>query len=548
MNDKGERVYADVIFYGGDIITVDDDNPSAEALAVKDGIIVAVGKQTEVFEWRGHGTEIIDLDGKTLMPGLIEPHSHPIISALLYDWVDVSGFNNASGVEVMDKLRKAATECNPGEWISAFGYDPILTRDLSALNADLLDDISSANPIFVMVQTMHTVYVNRKAFELLGITDDTPQPQGGTFVKGDDGRLSGMVVEQGAILPFMAALLQNSQKDAAQLIEKQLRRYGEAGYTAVCAAGVFPVFPNAVSTLKQLVEKDNCPVRMVVMDKATDLDNGLSVDNGPGNELFNTACVKLWYDGSPYTGNMLLDKPFLNSELMQKGLGLPEDNCGYSMLNRETFKKLVKKYHDQGRQVSVHAQGDRAIRDTVDVFGEVLKASPRDNHRHRIEHCGLFPIDQLERAAGLGLTPSWHINHIYYYGEALRDEIIGPERANAFMPMASAQEFGLRSSLHNDSPMYPAEPFKLLRTAVTRKTRKNEVIGADQTVNIEDGIKALTINAAWQMFMEDKVGSLEAGKLADLTVLSQNPLKVDPDLLDQIQVTGTYRGGRRHEL
>jgi len=546
MNDKGERIYADIIFHGGDIITVDDDNPSVEALAVKDGNIVAAGRHKEVFELKRHGTEVVDLGGKTLMPGLMEPHSHPVISALLYDWIDASGFNNASGVEVMDKLQKAATEVNPGEWISAFGYDPILTRDLKALNADILDNISSANPIFVMVQSMHTVYVNRKAFELAGITNDTPQPQGGTFVKDDAGRLTGMVIEQGAILLIMAALLQDSQKDAAQLIEKQLRRYGEAGYTAVGAAGVFPVFPDAVYTLKQLVEKDNCPVRMVVMDKATDLESGLSTDPGPGNELFNTAGVKFWYDGSPYTGNMLLDKPFLNSELMQEGLGLPKDNCGYSMLPRETFKELVQKYHDQGRQLSVHAQGDRAIRDTVDVFEQVLNASPRDDHRHRIEHCGLFPIDQLERAAGLGLTPSWHINHIYYYGEALRDEIIGPERANIFMPMAIAQKYGLRSSLHNDSPMYPAEPFKLLRTAVTRKTRKNQVIGPDQAISIEDGIRALTINAAWQMFMEDKVGSLEVGKMADLTVLSQNPLKTDPDLLDQIQVTETYRSGRRH--
>ena len=151
----------------------------------------------------------------------------------------------------------------------------------------------------------------------------------------------------------------------------------------------------------------------------------------------------------------------------------------------------------------------------------------------------------MERAARLGLTPSWHINYIYYYGEALRDEIIGPERARVSYPISAAERGGLRNSLHNDSPMYPAEPFKLMRSAVTRKTRKGEIIGEEQAITIDEAIKALTINPAWQLFMEDKVGSLEVGKLADLVVLSENPLKIDLDRLDQIQVVETYRSGRR---
>jgi len=545
MNHTQGCSYADSIFWGGDIITVDDNNPTVEALAVRGGLIMAVGSRDEVFQQKGPETQMIDLGGKTLMPGLIEPHSHPIISALLYDWIDVSGFNNPHGEAVMEKLKKAAADAGPGEWINAFGYDPILTRDLKALNADMLDSISSTNPIFVMVQTMHTVYVNHKAFELAGISDDTPQPQGGTFVKDEAGHLTGMVIEQGGVLPIMTALLQDSEKEGTELMERQIRRYAGAGYTTVGAMGLFPVFPDAMEKLKQMVERDDCPIRMVAMDKATDLENGLSIDLGPGNDRFRTVGVKFWYDGSPYTGNMFLDEPYANSELMQKGLGIPEDTCGYAMLPKETFRDLVRKYHDQGRQISVHGQGDRAIRDIVDVFEEVLAASPRHDHRHRIEHCALFGEKDMARAARLDLTPSWHINHIYYYGEALRDEIIGPDRAKGLMPMALAQKYGLRSSVHNDSPMYPAEPFKLMRTAVTRRTRNGDVIGAEQAVTVDDAIKALTINPAWQMFLEDKVGSLETGKRADLAVMSENPLKIDPLRLHKIQVIETYRGGRR---
>jgi predicted amidohydrolase YtcJ len=545
MSDQGVGAYADSIFSGGDIITVDGHKPVAEALATAGGRIAAVGAREEVFRHRGPATRMIDLEGMTLMPGLIEPHSHPVISALLYDWIDASGFHNANGAEVMEKLRRAAAEAKPDEWITAFGYDPILIRDLKSLDADTLDEISSTNPIFIMIQSMHTVYVNHRALEIAGIDRNTPQPEGGTWVRDGNGELTGMVIEQAAILPVMMSYLLSSQANGEELIEKQIRRYAAAGYTTVGAMGVFPVFFDWARILKERVESDDCPLRMFVMDKATDLEQGMRVDFGEGSDRLGAGGAKFWYDGSFGTGNVLLEKPYLNSRLMQEGLGVPKDSCGSSIYPKGQFRELVQKYHDAGRQISVHAQGDRAIRDVIDVYEDVLKASPRDDHRHRIEHCGLFPIDEMDRAARLGLTPSWHINYIYYYGEALRDEIIGPERAEISFPIGAATSRGLRGSLHNDSPMYPAEPLRLMRSAVTRKTRSGEVIGEDQVIDVDAAIRALTIDAAWQLFMEDVVGSLEVGKLADLVILSENPRKVDADGLDKIRVVATCREGQR---
>jgi len=542
---KESHVSADSIFTGGDIITVDDGKPTAEALAVRGGRITAVGTREEVFTQRGPDTQLVDLQGKTMMPGLIEPHTHPIISALLYDWIDVSGFTNSNGEEVIGRLRKAAAATKPGQWIAAFGYDPILVRDLKSLDADMLDGIASENPIFVMIQSMHTVYVNHKAFEVAGITGETPQPEGGTFVKNQDGALSGMVVEQGAITPVMMPILLDSQEAGLDLIRKQIRRYAGAGYTTVGAMGVFPVFLNWTSILEELVESDDCPIRMNVMSKATDLEQGVSVTFDKNSDRLRAGGAKFWYDGSFGTGNVFLEKPYINSTLLQEGLGVPKDTCGYAMLPKNTFRELVQKYHDDGRQIAVHGQGDRAIRDIIDVYEAVLETSPRPDHRHRIEHGGLFPVDEMERAVKLGLTASWHINYIYYYGEALRDEIIGPDRARISYPIGAAEKRGLRNSLHNDSPMYPAEPFRLMRTAVTRKTRSGEIIGEEQAITIDEAIKALTINAAWQLFMDEKIGSLEVGKLADMVVLSENPRKMNPDRLDQIEVIATYRDGRR---
>jgi predicted amidohydrolase YtcJ len=545
MSARDLEAYADAIFSGGDIITVDDRSPTAEAVAVGAGRIVAVGARDEVFQRKGPDTRVIDLEGRTLMPGLIEPHSHPVISALLYEWIDASGFHNPNGAAVMERLRGAAAGAKPGEWIAAFGYDPILIRDLKSLDAATLDQISSTNPVFVMIQSMHTVYVNHRALELAGIDNDTPQPEGGTYVKDEDGELTGMIIEQGAITPVMMPLLLSSQSNGPELMEKQILRYAGAGYTTVGAMGVFPVLLNWTSVVKELIERDDCPIRMFVMDKATDLEQGATVDFGEPSDRLRAGGAKFWYDGSFGTGNVLLEEPYLNSRLMQEGLGVPKDSCGYSIYPKEQFRELVQKYHDAGRQISVHAQGDRAIRDVIDVYGDVLNASPRDDHRHRIEHGGLFPIDEMDRAARLGLTPSWHVNYIYYYGEAMRDEIVGPERAEVSFPVGAAESRGLRSSLHNDSPMYPAEPLRLMRSAVTRKTRNGEVIGADQAISVDAAIKALTINAAWQLFMDDVLGSLEVGKLADMVILSENPRRADPDRLDQIRVIATYRDGRR---
>ena len=533
------------IFFGGNIITMDPKWPVVEALAVEGRRILTVGSKDEVMALTNDRTRLVDLAGRTLMPGLIEPHSHPLISALLYDWVDLSAFNHAGSDEVMASLRRGVERARPGEWVTAFGYDPILLRGLKALNADQLDAIAPDNPVFVMIQSMHTMFVNHAALERAQVTEDTPQPTNGHFEKDQAGRLTGVIIEQGAGLPFLLSILSEMTKSPDDLVSRQLQRYARAGYTTVGALGEFPVFPDAFGLLRRQVEEEGSPVRMVFMDKATDLENGFEPDLGPDSDRFRRLGVKFWYDGSPYTGNMFLDQPYLNSELMQKGLGIAPGTCGYSMLSKENLAELVKKYHGQGRQLSVHAQGDRAIRDVLDAYEEALQALPREDHRHRIEHGALFPLDQLVRATALGVTTSWHINHIHYYGEALRDDIIGPARAARLMPMASAQQAGQVNSLHNDSPMYPAEPFKLIRTAVTRATRNNAVIGPDQAVSIRQALEAVTINAAWQMFMEDLVGSLSPGKYADLVLLSDNPLTMDPLHLDRIQVLETWSDGRQ---
>ena len=545
MKKASDKLNSNIIFLGGDILTVDEGNRSAEALAIKNGVITAIGKYDDVLQQKVPETRIVDLSGKTLMPGLVEPHSHIMLSAFFYDFVDVSGFTHNTETGVLERLYTAADRVKPGEWIKAFGYDPVQNRELRGLSADILDSISSTNPVFVMQQNMHTCFVNHKAFEVLEITEQTPQPEFGEFLKDYNGNLTGVIIEQGAIAPFVNHIALENQNREYELLEKQLKSYAEVGYTTVGDMGAFSVIKEWEDILKQLILQENCPIRMTVVNTAIELERGQPINIGSYGDRLRESAVKFWYDGSFLTGNVLLENEYLQSELMLKRLRASGDNWQRAMMPKETLNKLVKKYHELGNQVIIHAHGDRAIRDVIDAYEAALKLFPRENHRHRIEHCGLFPIDEMARAQKLGITPSIMITYLYHYGDAIRDEIIGPERANIFLPAGSAVNAGLRISFHNDSPMFPAEPFKLMKTAVTRKNRKGEVIGKDQAVSIDEAIRAVTINAAYQLFLDDKIGSLEIGKLADLTLLSENPRKIDPDRLDQIQVIETWLEGQQ---
>jgi len=536
---------ADTIFFGGTILTMDPEQPRAEALAVRGGRIVSVGDEFSIWRFERSKTKSVDLKGGVLMPGFIEPHTHPAASASLYTWVDISGFTNGSQEEVLDKLRDAAANTKPGEWILAFGFDPILIPDLEGLTADKLDAISTEHPIFVMLQSMHTFYVNHKAFELAGITDDTPQPGGGgEFIKDADGRLTGVLREAPAAARFVMIQGFPSRDESLDLMNAQFDRYIRAGITTIGVPGLIPGFiPNAAKVIKDLTDAEDAKLRVRTYAARAIGDAKPSRTIDPVAR-FAELGVKYWYDGSPYTGTMFLDDPYLDSNLMQQKLGIPAGTSGYSMFTPPVFADMLKSAHVADIQISVHTQGDRSTREVVDAFARLLKETPRTDHRHRLEHLALAESDDLKRAAALGLTTSFHVNHVYYYGRALRDGIVGPERAERLMPVGDALRHGHRVTFHTDSPMYPPNPLLTARTAVTRMTREGDVIGKGQAISVDDALRAITINAAWQLFMEKEVGSIAEGKQADLVWLEKDPYTVPVEDLHSIRIQGTWVSGR----
>jgi hypothetical protein len=242
---------------------------------------------------------------------------------------------------------------------------------------------------------------------------------------------------------------------------------------------------------------------------------------------------------------MLLDEPYLESKLCCCTLGIAPGTTGHVNFEPGEVSAVVERLHREGWQVLTHAQGDRGTREMLDVYEAALTAHERPDHRWRLEHCALIEPDQLERAARLGVVPSFHVNHVYYYGPELKADILGPERGERLMPIGSALACGHRVSLHADSPMYPPEPFRLIATAVTRRTRLGDAIAPGEAISVEQALRAVTIDAAWQLFADDRIGSLETGKLADLTVVDRNPLTISPETLCETQVLETWLGGRR---
>ncbi len=529
---------ADTIILGGTVVPV--TGPPTEAVAIRGERILAVGRREDVLAWKGSGTEVVDLRGATLLPGLIEPHTHPDLSAQVYAWVDVSGFSHPAEALVEEKLRAAVRAAGPGEWVFAFGLDPMLTSDLGRWDRDRLDALAPANPVVVMLQSMHTVFVNSLALKAAGITEETSDPPGGgRFLRDADGRLTGAAVEQPAINRFVGFFDQSAQAWRTRLAD-QYALYRRAGITTIGAAGLFvpdplwPVFEEA--TLGQ-------PVRVVAYLHQSRAQS-TTLRPGDGTDRLCFQGVKFWYDGSPYSGTMLLDEPYLESKLCCGTLGIEPGTAGHANFDPGSMLELLAGLHRDGWQVLTHAQGDRGVREVLDLYERVLSGSDRRDHRWRLEHCALISADDLARAAALGVTVSFHVNHVYYYGPELRDAIIGPVRAEALMPVATAIRNGHRVSLHADSPMYPPGPLRLMQTAVIRRTRDGERLGASEAISVEQALRAVTIDAAWQLFADGRSGSIEPGKYADLTVLDRNPLEVPPDELDRIAVLGTWSGGR----
>ncbi len=529
---------ADFIFQGGSIITMDPNNASAQAMAVKDGRIVSVGSMDMVNAMKGKSTQIVDLDGRTLMPGMIDPHAHTY-SVVKDDFIIISPTEVDSFDDVMAKLKEGAAKLKEGEWLLAADYDSVVTPGGRQFTLDDMNSIAPNNPFLLLEGSGHAAYANTLAYQAAGVTKDTPNPTAGRYLKDENGELNGRMEELITFGKFLAVAQQLSDEEMKMRL---LRMFNMAAKKGVTALGDPSVGQNAgMKDIQQLQEiMPQSPIRHRAFLVSTEMDLWEKNGIGPmyGDDMFRCVKIKAWSDGATQAFSSYLREPYLNSE-----------SRGALNYTEEQLYNAAKRAHDAGWSLAVHANGDGAIDVSLNVYERILKENPRDDHRHRLEHCSVGHLDQFDRMKSLGVTPTFLIGHVRWWGKAFRDQILGPERIEYYDACKTALDKGIPFTFHSDYSVTPIEPLRYVQDAVTRVMHDGgEVFAPDQRIPVEEALKGVTTHAAWQLFMDDIAGSLEAGKYADLAILEDDPTKVDPLKIEQIKVSETWLGGKKNDL
>ena len=529
------------IYSNGPIVTLDGQNTIAEAVAVRGEEIIAVGSLAAVKDAAGLNAARVDLRGRTLLPGFHAAHDHFLnasVAALYQLDLNSPPIGRVGTIEdIVAALRERAGTTPPGQWIAGRGYDDTLVRERRHPTRQDLDRASTVHPIWIAHTSGHLGVANSRALALAGITAETKDPANGVIRREAGGTVPNGVFEQCGNL-VARHLPAHSLEERLEAVRQANPRYLAKGVTTAVVAGGSQ---DSVDDLKRAVERGLVDVRLVSM-----LSTGARVPaarettnswGGPPGRL-RVGAVKIWQDGSlqGYTGHLTV--PYHMQPAGKEGYR------GYAARSREALVKLVTQYHRGGYQVAIHGNGDAAIDDILFAFAAAQHEHPRSDTRHRIEHCQTPRPDQLDRMRELGVSPSFFVGHVYYWGDRHRDLFLGPERGARISPLRSATERGLRFSVHSDTPVTPVDPLLLVWAAVNRITREGKVLGPNERIGVLHALRAVTSDAAWQSFEEQRKGTIERGKLADFVVLAENPLTCPAEALKDIVIEETIVGGR----
>jgi predicted amidohydrolase YtcJ len=535
---------ADAIYYGGDIVTVNDAQPAAEALAVKDGKILQVGSRSDVEKHKGAATQEIDLHGKALLPAFIDPHSHYINSLSVANQANVyappagPGKDIPSIVETLKKFRDDR-KIPAGVVIQAYGYDENAMPNGVGLTRDDLDKDFPDNPVMVNHVSMHGAVLNSAAFKKYGIGAATKTPAGGVIVrKKGSNEPAGLIMEM-AYLPVFNQLPHPDRDEEVAWSRAGQMLYAQAGITTA-QEGL--THASDLELIQRVAGEGVQTIDIVAYPFILDLDKVLA-KNPPDTfgkyvNHVKLGGVKITSDGSPQGRTALFTTPYLaggpNGEKNWKG----EPSFPQHELN-----DMVKKVYDLGLPLNVHANGDGAI-DMVLRAHEYAAAGDLSKPRHTvIIHSQFARLDQLDKYVQYEMIPSFYTEHTYYFGDT---HVLnrGKDQAYFISPMRTAIDKGLKPTNHTDFVVAPLDQLFVMWTAVNRISRTGVVIGPDQRITPLEALKAITINAAAQYSEEKSKGTLEAGKLADLVILDKNPLKVDAMAIKDVKVVETIREGK----
>ena len=535
-------IWADLVMRNGKVITVDAKDTIAEAVAVWNGIIVRVGTNGDIEPLIGEETKTIDLAGRTMVPGFIDSHTHNVlIGEFLYNFklLDMAAELNPSIVDLQQRIREKVKETPKGDWIGGRNFDPEGIREGRWPTRDELDVAAPENPLIIMIRGYHASVVNSRALELAGIIRDTPNPEGGIIDKDPvTGEPTGVLRD----VPIMKTVVPQARlEDLKDGLAEASEQYVKTGVTSTGDAGAAER-PDSYRAYQEAVAEGRLKTRTYLMiHEEFYRRNDLGLRTSFGNNRLRLGAVKLLVDGSIQCFTCAFYEPYVTKET--RGL----EGLRYT---QERLNEIVAEAHRLGYQVAIHAQGDYGITVAVNAIEYAIEKYPRPDPRHRIEHTLCPTVEDLRRMKRLGIIANFYLFHPWFWGDQHINKFIGEERANKMVPVKTAMKMGIISCAHSDcpvctpnNPVWPSNPLWGMWCAVNRKTRSGVDIGPQEKLTPMEALRVYTINGAHASFEEDIKGSIETGKLADMVVLSDSPLEVDPWEIRNITVEKTIIGG-----
>ena len=519
----------ELILYNANIMTMADAQPRAQAVAIAHGRFLAVGSDDEVRPLATAGTKVIDLEGKTVVPGFIDAHAHPGVAGRMHlRQVDC---DLRSIEEIIEAISARSAQTPPGEWVLGFKYDDTKTMEGRPLTRADLDLAAPQHPVMVTHRGGHTSYVNSRAYERAGVDESVSDPFGGHFYRDANGRLNGKLAEL-ACDPFERVQPNQTTRDeyraGARHISRMLAR---AGITSIGDAGGTPDDLRGYYDAHQageLLTRIYCFIRYPYLAAM----NAAGVRTGIGDEWVRIGPMKTFCDGSLSERTAALSQPYVGRA----------DDFGILVITEEELYRQAREAHANDWQIAVHVNGDVAIDMTLRVYERLQREMPRSDPRFRLEHCTVVNPSLIERIRALGAIPNPFSTYVYWHGDKFHE--YGAERLEYMFAVKSFLEAGVKVTQTSDYPPGPFEPMMALQSQVTRTDMQGKLWGARQRVTVEQAIRVSTRNGAYASYEENLKGAIETGKLADLVVLGQDPTKVDPFALIQVPIERTMVGGR----
>ncbi len=528
----GENRNGNIILFNGRVMTGEYGDSNATGVAIVNGKVAEVGANRDVLAWKRPDSTVVDVDGRTIAPGLNDAHCHPLNLGRSLTAVDATSPPSRTIEDIVTRIRARANATPAGQWVTARGYDQARLDDQRHPTRHDFDPVSPGHPVLVVRACGHIAVANSVALRMAGIDESTDDPPGGTIDRDEHGEPTGVLREsaQSIVRGIIPPPTLQQCKDALVAAGQQ---YLAQGVTSFAEAGVRD--STHMLAYEELAASGELPVRtylMMMIDETFESLESLGIKTGFGDEWLRIGPAKLFLDGSIGGRTARMSQPYEGES----------ENVGLWMYDPKEVKAKMMRAHLAGFQLCAHAIGDAAISLLLDAYEEALEKAPRPDHRHRIEHCSIIDLDMVHRIKRIGAVPIPGTSFLYFFNKAYIQNL-GWERIRYAYGMNTFYEHGIVAAASTDAPVVNTSPLLGLQTMMTRRSEEGDVMWAEEAVPLVEALRAYTFNGAFASFEEKIKGVLAPGMLGDAVVFATDIAAIDPEKMGEVQVDITITDG-----